>query len=178
MSVHNIRTAITLSAAAAALARCGSAPDLPAGKSPSQMLSQAVTDLKTAPAFEMTGTMTEPGQTIDVQPAYKPGTGCRGTLSVKGQGSIALTAIGTTASFRPDSQFWKPEEQGANSATVAQTGAAADAQTVIRAVQRKYLTTSTSDASMASFSALCSPQDLTAGPGSRSEFCHENGGDR
>jgi hypothetical protein len=147
----SLRTALTFTAVSTicvAAAGCGGGDPL-AGLSAKQVLSRAVSDLKSAPSFHIAGTADEQGTTIRLDLTYKHGTGCKGTLGLPSSGSIYLLVIGGTAWLKPDQAYW---ESNAGSA----------APSVIAAVGSKYLTAPTSGSSVSGLAQLCNANSLAS----------------
>jgi hypothetical protein len=160
--LFSLRTALTFTAASAiciTAAGCGGGDPL-AGLSAKQVLSRAVSDLKSAPSFHISGTANEQGTSISLDLTYKHGTGCEGTLGLPSKGSIYLLVIGGTAWLKPDQAYW--ESNAGNSAS-----------SVIAAISGKYLRVSTSSSSVSGLVQLCdanalassftSPKDIAKG---------------
>jgi len=81
-----------------------------AGLSAKQVLDKAVSDLKSAPSFTVTGSGTDVGgHTFIRDLGFKPGKGCVGTVTQVGGGSYAMVLIGTTTWVKPDDAFWKAD---------------------------------------------------------------------
>jgi hypothetical protein len=66
-----------------------------------QVVSKAVSNLKAAPTFGLSGKVTEPGGDYTLHLDYKRRTGCEGTIAQAGKGSFTLVVIGTTAWVKP-----------------------------------------------------------------------------
>ena len=97
----SLRTALTFTAVSATCvtaAGCGGggSSSALAGLSAKQVLSKAVSDLKSASSFHMAGTVNQ-GGSIRVDLTYSRGTGCKGTLGIGSKGSVSLLVIGGTA---------------------------------------------------------------------------------
>ena len=150
------RTALAftvVSAICVAAAGCGgggssSGGDPLAGLSAQQVLSKAVSDLKSAPSFHIAGTVNQGGG-INIDLAYKHGTGCEGTLDVGGRGSVHLLVIGGTAWLKPDQAFWK-------------SVAGSSASSVIAVIGGKYLKGATSNRNVSGLSRLCDANSLAS----------------
>jgi hypothetical protein len=124
----------------------GAAPDPLASKTATQVLAEAVADLKAAPSLTMNGTDTGtvPGEYVTISTGIVPGKGCTGTviegaLAVPGGlgawGSLTYTTIGKTVYFKPDSTMW-------------QAMAGSDAAKVIQFVEGRYVKLPLSDTSL------------------------------
>jgi hypothetical protein len=55
-----------------------------------QVVDKAVSDLKSAPSFTVSGSTTELGSTYTVNLGFKPGKGCMGTVTQAGKGSYTM----------------------------------------------------------------------------------------
>jgi len=147
----SLRTALTftaVSAICAMAAGCGGGGDPLAGLSAKQVLSKAVSDLKSAPSFHIAGTVNQDGG-IHIDLAYKHGTGCEGTLGISGKGSVYLLVIGGTAWFKPDQAFWE-------------SSAGSSASSVIAVIGGRYLTDSTSSSNVSGLAQLCDANSLAS----------------
>jgi hypothetical protein len=148
----SLRTALTFTAVSTicvAAAGCGGGGDPLAGLSAKQVLSRAVSDLKSASSFHLAGTANEQGTTINLDLTYKHGVGCEGTLGLPSSGSIYLLVIGGRAWLKPDQAYWE-------------SNAGSSAQSVIAAVGGKYLTAPTSSGSISGLAQLCNVNSLAA----------------
>lgn len=147
----SLRTALTLTAACAicvTAAGCGGGGDPLAGLSAKQVLSKAVSDLKSAPSFHIAGTVNQGGG-IHIDLAYKHGTGCEGTLGIHGKGSIYLEVIGGTAWLKPDQAFWE-------------SSAGSSASSVIALIGGRYLKAAASSSNVSGLSQLCDANSLAS----------------
>ena len=145
------RTALTSTAVSAIcimVAGCGGGGDPLAGLSAKQVLSKAVSDLKSAPSFHIAGTVNQGGG-ISIDLTYKHGTGCEGTLDVHGKGSVYLLVIGGTAWLRPDRVFWE-------------SYAGSSASSVIALIGGKYLKAAASSSNVSGLSRLCDANSLAS----------------
>jgi hypothetical protein len=161
-SLRTAFTAAVTSAICATAAGCGGAgstSDPLAARTPQQVLSKAVSDLKSEPSFHLAGTVNEDGGlTVDL--TYKHGTGCEGTLRVGSKGSIRLLVIGGTAWLKPDQTYWE-------------SYAGSSASSVIAVIGGKYLKGAVSSKNVSGLAQLCnanslastftSPQDIEKG---------------
>ncbi len=150
----SLRTALTFTAVSAicvTAAGCGGGGggDPLAGLSAKQVLSKAVSDLKSAPSFHIAGTVNQNGGGIHIDLAYKHGTGCEGTLGIRGKGSVYLLVIGGTAWFKPDQAFWE-------------SSAGSSAPSVIAVVGGKYLTDAASSSNVSGLAQLCDANSLAS----------------
>jgi len=138
----------TASSSGGASASSGAAVTDPlASLSGKQIVAKAVADLKSAPGFTMTGTVTDSTGSYNVNLSYKQGTGCKGTVAQPGKGSFAMVVIGTTAWVKPDEAFWK-------------ANAGSQASAAIALLSGRYLKGSTSNANVASLTKLCDATSL------------------
>jgi hypothetical protein len=133
-----------------AVVACGGGGGDPlASMSAKQVLTKAESNLKAAPTFGFSGSMNESEGRTTVHLDYKQGTGCKGTIAVAGQGSFALTVIGTTAWVQPDDAFWR-------------TYAGSNAAQAIALFHGRYLKGSTTNANVASLTKLCDVNSLVS----------------
>jgi hypothetical protein len=147
----SLRTALTFTAVSAicvTAAGCGGSSDALAGLSAKQVLSKAVSDLKSAPSFHIAGTVNQ-GGSIRVDLTYSRGSGCEGTLGVGSKGSIYLLVIGGTAWLKPDQTYWK-------------SYAGSSASSVIATIGGKYLKAATSSSSVSGLAQLCNANSLAS----------------
>jgi hypothetical protein len=161
----SLRTALALTAAFAfslAVVGCGGGGggDPLAGMSAKQVLTKAISDLKSASTFRVSGRVSQDGG-LTLQLAYKHGTGCEGTLGLGSRGSVYLLVIGDVAWMKPDDTFWK-------------TSAGSSAPKVIALVGGRYLKGSASSSQLSGLTQICdanslasslaSPKDIAKGP--------------
>jgi hypothetical protein len=97
-------------------AGCGSSDPL-AGMTAKQIATKAISDLKSAPSFTVTGSGPYDGQMATMSLGVK-GNGCTMTMDMGSKGSMTTTMIGTTVWIKADAAFWK-------AATASQGGSAA-----------------------------------------------------
>lgn len=133
----------------AVVACAGSSGDPLASTSAKQVLTKAISNLKAAPTFGLSGNLTDSGGHTTVDLKYKHGTGCKGTIAVAGKGSFALVVIGTTAWVQLDDTFWR-------------TYAGSNAQQAIALFHGRYLKGSTTNANVASLTQLCDVNSLAS----------------
>jgi hypothetical protein len=119
-----------------------------AGFSAKQVLSKAVSDLKSASSFHMAGTVNQ-GGSIRVDLTYSRGTGCKGTLGIGSKGSISLLVIGGTAWLKPDHAYWT-------------SYAGSSASSVIALIGGKYLKAATSNSNVSGLAQLCNANSLAS----------------
>lgn len=121
-----------------------------AGMSGKQVLDKAVSDLKSAPSFTVSGSTIEPGSTNTVNLGFKPGKGCMGTVTQGGEGSYTMVLIGTTTWVKPDDAFWKANLGNSKAPHII-------------AVQRgRYLKGSTTDPIASALTKLCDLNTMTS----------------
>lgn len=153
------RAALALTAAAATClvgAGCGGGggggggggADPLSGMTAKQVVSKAVTDLKAASSFTMTGNVNQSGQALGVNLGYVKGKGCAGTVSEGDKGSVAIVVIGNTAWMKPSDKFLR-------------SSAGSQAAAAIALLKGRYLKGSTSDSSVASLTAVCDVNQMT-----------------
>jgi hypothetical protein len=161
----SLRTALALTAASAfslTVFGCGGGGggDPLASMSAKQVLTKAVSDLKSASTFRVSGRVNQDGG-LSLQLTYKHGTGCEGTLGLGSRGSLYLLVIGDVAWMKPDDTFWK-------------TYAGSSASQVIALMGGRYLKGSTSSSQVSGLTQICdanylasslaSPKDIAKGP--------------
>lgn len=160
----SLRTALALTAASAlslTVAGCGGGQGDPlASMSAKQVLTKAVSDLKSASTFRVSGRVNEDGG-ISLQLTYKHGTGCEGRLGIGSRGSLYLLVIGDVAWMKPDDTFWK-------------MSAGSSASKVIALVGGRYLKGSANSSQVSELTQVCdvnslasslaSPKDIAKGP--------------
>jgi len=150
----SLRTALTFTAVSAicvTAAGCGgggSSSSALAGLSAKQVLSKAVSDLKSASSFHMAGTVSQ-GGSIRVDLTYSRGTGCKGTLGIGSKGSVSLLVIGGTAWLKPDHAYWT-------------SYAGSSASSVIALIGGKYLKAATSNSNVSGLAQLCNANSLAS----------------
>ncbi len=153
----SLRTALTFTAVSAicvTAAGCGggtsstSSSSALAGLSAKQVLSKAVSDLKSASSFHMGGTVNQ-GGSIRVDLTYSRGTGCEGSLGIGSKGSISLLVIGGTAWLKPDRAYWR-------------SFAGSSASSVIALIGGKYLKAPTSSSNVSGLAQLCNANSLAS----------------
>ena len=147
------RAALALTAAAAtclAAAGCsgGGGADPLSGKSAKQVVATAVSDLKSASSFTMSGNVNQSGETLGINLGYVKGKGCAGTVSEGDKGSIAIVVIGSTAWIKPSNKF-------------LQSTAGSQAPAAIALLKGRYLKGSTSDSTVASLTTVCDVNQMT-----------------
>lgn len=145
-----------------ATAGCGStsSADPLAGMSAKQVLDKAVSDLKSAPSADLSGTLNGPGGNVGLRLGFKHGKGCEGTVSEGSKGSFALVVIGDTAWLKPDDTFWKAY-------------AGSNAPQAIALLGGRYLKGSTSNSNVSSFTYVCDLNSLASSFGAASGFVKE-----
>ena len=161
----SLRTALALTAASAfslTVAGCGGGGqgDPLASMSAKQVLTKAVSDLKSASTFRVSGRVNVGGG-LSLRLAYKHGTGCGGTLGISSRGSLHLLVIGDLAWIKPDDKFWK-------------TYAGSSAPKVIALIGGRYLKGPANGSRVSGLTRICdvnslasnlaSPKDIAKGP--------------
>lgn len=131
----------------ACLSACGSDPL--SGMSAEQIASKAVSDLNSAPEFNLSGTVDENGQNLGLTLAYKTPSSCQGTISLNGKGNLAVVSIDGTAWIKPDAAFW-------------QSYAGAQAKKAIAMLGDKYLKSSPNDTNVSTLTSLCTVTSLSS----------------
>jgi hypothetical protein len=132
-----------------AVAACGGGGDPLASMSAKQVLTKAVSNLKAAPTFGLSGNASESDGQFTLHLDYKKGSGCKGTIAVAGKGSFSLVVIGTTAWVQPDDAFWRAY-------------AGSNATQAIALFHGRYLKGSTTNTNVASLTNLCDVNQLAA----------------
>lgn len=133
-----------------AVAACGSSGGDPlSGRSASQVGKEAVTNLRSATSFTMTGTMSQPGTSLGVHLGYQAGKGCEGTVTEPGKGSLDLVVIGSAVWVKPNDAFW-------------QSYAGSNASQEKTLAGGKYLKGTAGNANTAALAKLCDAKSLTA----------------
>lgn len=154
--VRAVAMAISSAALLAAAAGCSAGASTPpasalAGLTASQIFNRALADLKTASSVHVAGSFTSGGQPMTMNMTLGA-SGCTGTLSSHGQGSVAVLGIGSRIWVKPDRQYLK-----SNGATSAQ----------LNTVTGKYLRTSGSGSGgIAAFCLLSQFASEVGTPGS------------
>lgn len=131
----------------ACLSACGSDPL--SSMSAEQIAEKAVSDLNSAPAFDLSGTVDENGQNLGLTLAYKTPSSCQGTISLSGKGNLAVVSINGTAWIKPDAAFW-------------QSYAGAQAQKAITLLGNKYLKSAPGDTNVSTLTSLCTVSSLSS----------------
>jgi hypothetical protein len=160
----SLRTGLALTAASAfclTVVGCGGGQGDPlASVSAKQVLTKAVSDLKSASTFRVSGRVNVDGG-LSLQLTYKHGTGCSGTLGIGSRGSVYLLVIGDVAWMKPDDKFWK-------------ASAGSSASKVIAVVGGRYLKGPANSSHISGLTRICdvnslassltSPKDIAKGP--------------
>ena len=140
---------------ASASATASASPGLLDGMTADQIATRATDDLKAVSSVHITGSGTDSGQTFTMNLTLGA-RGCKGTLSIKGEGSFALLKIGKTVWIKPDNRFWK--YAGGSSITPA----------AMRILAGKIIKTSaTGSSSLGSLGAICIPSQFASAFGSK-----------
>lgn len=137
---------------AGSAASASASADPLAALSAGQIFNRAVRDLRTANAVHVTGNVVDSGQHIGLDLTLVGGTGCTGTMTMRGKGSFRLILIGKTVWIKPDRKFWK-------------TSGGSDSAAVLQLLAGKYLKTSASGNGLGSLASLCKPSKLAGGFG-------------
>jgi len=159
-----LRTALALTAASACsltVAGCGGGQGNPLASMPAkQVLAKAVSDLKSASTFRVSGRVNQGGG-LSLQLTYKHGTGCGGRLGIGSRGSVSLLVIGGVAWIKPDDKFWR-------------TFTGSSASKVIALVGGRYLKGPANSSRVSGLTRICdvnslasslaSPKDIAKGP--------------
>lgn len=125
-----------------------------AGLTADQIAARATADLKTVSSVHVTGSGTDSGQTVRMNLTL--GTrGCKGTLSIKGEGSFALLKIGTRVWIKPDNRFWKYAAGSSLNATV------------MHLLSGKYVEPGAKGSSLGSLGEICNPGQFASAFGSK-----------
>ena len=109
----------------------------------------AVDNLKAASSFTVSGTVADSGGTITIHLGFRPGKGCKGTVSAAGKGSLTMVVIGKTAWVKPDDAYWKAAGGKQAAQAIATFGG-------------KYLTGPTSDSTIAGLAGFCNLNSVTS----------------
>jgi hypothetical protein len=147
--IRTIALAGVIGTCLAATACGGGGGDPLANTSAKTIVTDAVNNLKAASTATMKGTITESGQDMAVDLGYKNGTGCSGTVTLNGKGTLTLVVIGTTAYMKMDDAF-------------LQAVAGSEASAAIALINGRYIEASTSDSNVSSFSSLCNLDSLSS----------------
>jgi hypothetical protein len=114
-----------------------------------QVLTRAVANLKAESSFIVSGTVADTGATITINLGFRPGKGCKGTVSAAGKGSLTMVVIGKTAWVKPDDAYWKAVGGKQAAKAIATFGG-------------KYLTGPTSDSTIAGLAEFCNLNSITS----------------
>lgn len=98
----------------APLSACGSgggSADF-ADQSASAISDAAEADTKKATSMRLAGTIVDDGQRIRMNVAVNRRGECRGTMTVAGQGSFRMLAVGGRNYVKPDAKFWRTYAKG------------------------------------------------------------------
>lgn len=119
-----------------------------ASMSAKQIMTKAISDLRSQPSFRLTGLVNTNGG-INVNLLYAHGTSCKGTLTVGSKGGLELLVIGKTAWIRPNAKFW-------------QSYAGSSASALVARLNGKYLKAPAHNANVSSLTEICSVKALTS----------------
>lgn len=127
------------------LSACGS--DSYADTAPDDIAKDVADAMKDVTSLHMVGTITQDGQTIDVDLAMAENGNCEGKMSVEGEGSFKLVVADGDNYIKPDEQFWR-----------TQGGPHAD--TIIKMVGDKWVA---AGGEMSQAGGACDWEELTSG---------------
>ncbi len=125
-----------------------------AGLTADQIAARATADFKTVSSVHITGSGTDSGQTVRMN-LMLGARGCKGTLSIKGEGSFALLKIGRKLWIKPDNRFWKYAAGSSLNATVMQL------------LSGKYIEPSAKGSGLGSLGEICNPGRFASAFGSK-----------
>lgn len=128
------------------LSACGSDSSSYEETSPDDIAKDVADAMGEVTSLRMAGTLTQEGQSIDVDLAMAENGNCEGTMSVEGQGSFELIVTDGDGFIKPDEEFWQ-----------AQGGPEAD--TLIEMVGDKWVAVT---GEMAQAAAACDWEQFTS----------------
>jgi hypothetical protein len=134
-------------AAASPTVHPSTTPDPLKGLTSLQIARQALADTEAAPNVHLAGTLQVSGQSITMDLTVANPSGCAGTVTVAGEGSIKLIEKGTALWIMPDKAFW------------ASSMGATKAAEVVVLLDGRYLSVSTSS-DVRQIAAFCSLKTL------------------
>lgn len=126
-----------------------STPDPLAGLTAAKIQAEAIANAEAAPSLTLAGTVSQSGQSYNVDLGIKRGQGCTGTVEEGSSGSFKLIVIGKTIYLNPDNRFWT---------TAGGSGASA----IIALVNGRYIKTTTSDKNTAGLTDVCNISKMLA----------------
>src|SRR5919106_2386500 len=91
------------------LSACGSGSDPYEDTSPNDIAKDVADAMKEVTSLRMAGTLTQDGQTIDVDLAMSASGNCEGQMSLEGQGSFELIVTDGDGFIKPDEEFWRTQ---------------------------------------------------------------------
>lgn len=135
-------------AACLAVAACSSGGDPLASMSAKQIATEAVSNLKAAPSFTMTGTVLQSGTTMSLDLGFKKGSGCEGTVGLGSKGSVTIVVIGKTAYIKMDDTFIK-------------SMAGSQASAALLLLHGRWVEGTTSNSNVSSITSACNVNSMT-----------------
>src|SRR5262245_54935158 len=90
--------------------------------SPEDIASDVSDAMSDVSSLRMAGTLTQEGQSIDVDLAMAESGNCEGSMSVEGQGSFELIVTDGAGFIKPDEQFWQTQGGPQAAAIIEQVG--------------------------------------------------------
>lgn len=136
-------------AACLAVAACSSGGDPLASMSAKQIATEAVSNLKAAPSFTMTGTVLQSGTTMSLDLGFKKGSGCEGTVGLGSKGSVSIVVIGKTAYIKMDDTFIK-------------SVAGSQASAALLLLHGRWVEGTTSNSNVSSITSSCNVNSMTS----------------
>jgi hypothetical protein len=132
-------------------AGCGSSDPL-AGMTAKQIATKAISDLKSAPSFTVTGSGPFDGQMATMSVGVK-GNGCTMAMDMGSKGSMTMTMVGTAVWIKGDATYWK-------AATASQGGGTSDVGNMFAG---KYLKLPASaDSGLSQTAGMCNVNQMTS----------------
>lgn len=147
-----LKVACRIAAAAAAClaSGCGSNPQTLTGLTAAQIADKAAGDLKSAPAFTLSGSGLADGQAVSLSLGFAGGNRCAGTVHLGPRGSLAIIMIGGTAWIKPDAAYWKSQGSPGGKSQGTPGGAV-----LTQTLAGKYLESPASGAAASQVAGLC-----------------------
>lgn len=95
--------------AAASLTACGSGggEDGFTDQSTTKMVDAAEVDTKKAKSVRIAGSIEDEGQRIELDLAVSKSGDCKGSMTMKGKGSLQLLSVAGKTYIKPDEAFWR-----------------------------------------------------------------------
>jgi hypothetical protein len=128
----------------------GSTVDPLAGQGATAILELANANAEAAPSLTAVGTLTEKGQTYNIDMGLKRGQGCRLTLGLGGAEIVKLVMIGKAIYYSATAKFYT-SLVGAN---------ASEASAIVTLIDGRYIEIPTSDKNASSLVGACSISQL------------------